>query len=77
MKGLFDTSFQNSFVSPINPLTRVTRNSTTYIENMLTNLFIDANVEGGIFKNNISYHFLFFCCIKTTLSANSGKTVIT
>lgn len=74
MKGLFDISFQNSFVSPINPLTRVTRNSTTYIENMLTNLFIDANVEGGIFKN--SYHFLFFCCIKTTLSANSDKTVI-
>ena len=33
-------------------------------------------MASGIFKSDIRDYFSIFCCIKTTLSANSNKAII-
>ena len=76
VKGFFDASFQKYFVPLINRPTRVTRKSATCIDHILTNSFIDSEIEAGIFKNNISDHFPVFCNVKTNVSINSDKTII-
>ena len=76
VKQFFDTSFQKNFVPLINRPTRVTRNSATCIDHILTNSFIDTNIESGIFKSDMSDHFSVFCNIKTIVSTDSDKTII-
>ena len=76
VKDFFDASFQNYFVPLINRPTRVTRKSATCIDHILTNSFIDSEIEAGIFKNDMSDHFPVFCNIKANVSTNSYKTII-
>ena len=76
VKDFFHASFQNYFVPLINRPTRVTRKSATCIDHILTNSFIDSEIETGIFKNDMSDHFPVFCNIKTNVSTNSDKTII-
>ena len=75
-KDFFDASFQNYFVPLINRPTRVARKSSTCIDHILTNSFIDSEIEAGIFKNDMSDHFPVFCNVKTNVSTNSDKTII-
>ena len=70
IKDFFDASFQNYFVPLINPTTRVTRKSATCIDHILTNSFIDSEIEAGIFKNDMSDHFSVFCKVKTNVRTN-------
>ena len=76
VKDFFDASFQNYFVPIINCPTRVTKKSATCIDHILTNSFIDSEIEAGIFKNDMSDHFPVFCNVKTNVSTNSDKTII-
>ena len=76
VKDFFDASFQNYFVPLINRPTRVTRKSATCIDHILTNSFIDSEIEAGIFKNDMSVHFPVICNVKTNVSTNSDKTII-
>ena len=76
VKDFFDTCFQNNFVPIINRPTRVTRKSATCIDHILTNSFIDTNIESGISKSEISDHFSVFCKLKTNLSVTPHKTII-
>ena len=76
VKDFFDASFQNYFVPLINRPTTVTRKSATCIDHILTNSFIDSEIEAGIFKNDMSDHFPVICNVKTNVSTNSDKTII-
>ena len=76
VKDFFDASFQNYFVPLINRPTRVTRKSATCIDHILSNSFIDSEIEAGIFKNDMSGHFPVFCNVKANVSTNSDKTII-
>ena len=57
VKDFFDASFQNYFVPLVNRPTSVTRKSATCIDHILTNPFIDSEIEAGIFKNDMRDHF--------------------
>ena len=54
VKDFFDASFQNNFVPPINHPTRVTRKSATCIDHILTNSFIDSEIETGFDKVHVN-----------------------
>ena len=76
VKAFFDACFQNSFVPLINRPTRVTRKSATCIDHILTNSFIDTEIESGIFKSEMSDHFSIFCKVKTNVNISPNKNII-
>ena len=49
--------YENSMVPTINKPTRVTRQSTTAIDRILKNCFVNFDFKGAIFKSDISDHF--------------------
>ena len=49
--------YQNSFIPTVNKPTRVTRKTSTIIDHILTNLFVNTNFKTFIFKIDISDHF--------------------
>ena len=48
--------YQNSFIPTVNKPTRVTRKTSTIIDHILTNLFVNTNFKTSIFKIDISDH---------------------
>ena len=50
--------YENSMIPKISKPTRVTRQSATAINHILTNCFINFDFKTAIFKNDISDHFL-------------------
>ena len=77
-------AFQNSLVPLINKPTRVNRTNATAIEYILTNAFINKQIETCIIKTKISDHFpiflfLFFSyifCISITSSELKNKRTL-
>ena len=49
--------YQNSFIPVINKPARVTRKTSTVIDHIFTNLFVNANFKTILFKTNVSDHF--------------------
>ena len=49
--------YQNSFIPTVNKPTRVTRKTSTIIDHILTNLFVNTNFKLLLFKIDISDHF--------------------
>ena len=49
--------YQNGFIPTVNKSTRVTRKTSTIIDHILTNLFVNTNFKTFIFKIDISDHF--------------------
>ena len=49
--------YQNSFIPTVNKPTRVTRKTSTIIDHILTNSFVNTNFKTFIFKIDISNHF--------------------
>ena len=76
VKNFFNLIFQNSFVPLISRPTRVTRKSATCIDHILTNVFIDSEIQCGILKTDISDHFPIFCLLKSKESNNSSKRTL-
>ena len=50
--------YENSMIPKINKPTRVTRQSATAMNHILTNCFINFDFKTAIFKSDISDHFL-------------------
>ena len=57
--------YQNSFLPTVNKPTRVTRKTSTIIDHILTNLFVNTNFKTFIFKIDISDHFCI-CFLQPT-----------
>ena len=57
MQNYLNLIYQNSFIPAINKPTRVTRKTSTIINHVLTNLFVNNNFKTFIFKIDISDHF--------------------
>ena len=61
--------FRHGFISTINKLTRVTRNTATAIDHNITNSIINTEFKTVIVKTDISDHFLvffIFTCVVNT-----------
>ena len=60
VKNFVNFAFQNSLIPLINKPTRVTRTNATAIDHILTNAFLNKQIETGIIKTEISDHFPIF-----------------
>ena len=74
----FNMDYLQFMTLVINKPTRVTRNSTTAIDNIITNSLVYSNVETTIIRTDISDHFQIFIVIKisTNLSKSSAKVSV-
>ena len=68
MQDYLHLIYQNSFIPTINKSTRVTRKTSTIIDHIHTNSFVNTNFKTFIFKINISDHFLI-CFLQLTSRA--------
>ena len=57
MQNYLNLIYQNSFIPTVNKPTRVTRKTSTIIDHILTNSFVNTNFKTFIFKIDISDHF--------------------
>ena len=57
VRNYLNLIYQNSFLPTVNKPTRVTRKTSTIIDHILTNLFVNTNFKTFIFKIDISDHF--------------------
>ena len=62
MKNYLNLIYQNSFIPTVNKPTRVTRKTSTIIDHILTNSFVNTNFKTFIFKVDISDQFPPFFC---------------
>ena len=60
VKNFVNFAFQNSLIPLINKPTRVTRINATAIDHILTNAFLNKQIETGIIKTESSDHFSIF-----------------
>ena len=58
LQDFLNLIYQNSLISTINKSTRVTMKTTTAINYIHTNSFVDTNFKPAIFKTDIFDHFL-------------------
>ncbi|XP_065679652.1 uncharacterized protein LOC136094047 [Hydra vulgaris] len=76
-KLFFDNMFQHCIFPIINKPTRITPNSISAIDNILTNAFQDSSLKTGIVKTDISDHFpIYFSINQDTRINNNSKTKI-
>ena len=57
VQGFLNLIYQNCMIPTINKPTRVTRETSTAIDHILTNSFIDTIIKTGIIKSDVSDHF--------------------
>ena len=57
VRNYLNLIYKNSFIPTENKPTRVTRKTSTIIDHILTNLFVNTNFKTFIFKIDISDHF--------------------
>ena len=63
-KYFFNNIFSNGAIPLINRPTRITKDSATIIDNILTNVMFNPSLKTGIIKSSIIDHFLISCFIK-------------
>ena len=60
VKNFFNLIFEHGLVPVINKPTRVTKKSTTAVDHIITNSFLNNDIKTGIIKTDISDHFPIF-----------------
>ena len=71
-------TFEYGFIPVINKPTRVTKNTATLIDQIITNSLLHRTINTGILKRNISDHFPIFLIAKTEKKMTlEGKVQIT
>ena len=70
----FSIIYRNGMIPTINKPTRITRTTTTAIDHILTNSFIDRNLKTVIFKSDISDHFPIYFIIPSAKAKIENKT---
>ena len=69
--------FRHGLIPTINKPTRVTRNTATAIDHIITNSVINAEFKTGIIKTDISDHFPIFFIFKCVVdNTEAGKEFI-
>ena len=58
-------TFEYVFFPAINKATRVTKNTATAIDHIITNSLLHRIINTGIIKLDISYHFPIFLIVET------------
>lgn len=72
VQNVFNTLFSGGFIPIINKPTRVTPSSSTIIDHVFLNCFLNENTTSGIIQTDISDHFPIFFTTKT-INCNTLK----
>ena len=73
----FNTIFQSGYIPLINKPTRVTNDTATSIDQIITNEFINTKIKTGIFKTDISDHFPIFIISNKCIQPDAYKKKVT
>ncbi|XP_065643028.1 uncharacterized protein LOC136074619 [Hydra vulgaris] len=76
-QSFYNNLFQIGVIPLINKPTRITKNSATLIDNILTNSLFEISLKKGVIKTFISDHFPIFISISTSnkIKINEKKTI--
>ena len=79
VREFYNNTFQYGAVPLINRPTRVTKSTTTLIDNILTNSYFESSLTKPIIKTAVSDHFPIFVVFNTNKNKNdtSKKIIIT
>ena len=58
VQGFLNLVHQNGMIPTKKKQTRVTRKTATSIDHILTNTFMDRTFKSGLFKSDVSDHYL-------------------
>ena len=61
--NFFNKIFQNGLIPLISKATRITSNTSTAIDNIITNTFLKHITQAGIIKTDLTDHFPIFCIV--------------
>ena len=75
VKNFIDLMFSNGLLSVINRPTRITKRSTSCIDHIYINSFINTNLFSGIIETDISDHFPVFLIDNDTNTTNFPDTI--
>ena len=67
VRNFASLTFCFGMIPTINKLMRVTRQTTSAIDHIITNSIMHTEFKLGIIKTGISYHFLIFFCYNMEL----------
>ncbi|XP_065650727.1 beclin-1-like protein A [Hydra vulgaris] len=77
VKNFLNTLLQSNLIPTINKPTRVTNNSSTLLDNIITNNFHNNRLNTGIIKTDLSDHFPTFLVTNNIINNNiPSKTTI-
>ena len=74
VKDFINFAFRNSLIPQINKPTRITRTNATAIDQILTNAFLNKQIETGIIKTEVSDHLPIFLITDPITSSEIKKT---
>lgn len=74
-KNFYNMTFQNNLIPLITRPTRVTQSSATSIDQIFTNSIFECETKSGIFKTDISDHFLTFALIKQVVDCEMNEKI--
>ena len=78
VQNFVNLMFRHGLIPTINKPTRVTRNTATAIDHIITNSVINAEFKTGIIKTDISNHFPIFFTLNVLLKVlRPGKNLYT
>jgi hypothetical protein len=76
VKNFYDKIFETGSIPLINRPTRVTINSATLIDNIITTDICNKNIQRGIIKTDISDHFPIFLILNSNLEKNNNTPIV-
>ena len=76
VRDFFNFAFQNGIFLVIYGPTRVTKNSATIIDHILTNTITGSPLHSGIVKTDISDRFALFYLLKSNFEQSSTKNIV-
>ncbi|XP_065678226.1 uncharacterized protein LOC136093192 [Hydra vulgaris] len=77
IKHFIDKLLQHNVIPTINKPTRITKKSSTLLDNKITNNFYNNYISTGIIKTDLSDHFpTFLITSNITINNNSSKFII-
>ena len=73
VQNFVNLMFRHGLIPTINKPTRVTRNTATAIDHIITNSVINAEFKTGIIKTDISDHFPIFFIFKCVVDSTEAR----
>ena len=75
VKNFYDSLYEQGTIPLVNKPTRVTLNSASLIDNIITNDIINNSSRKGIIKSDISDHFPIFISVSTSKTKTTKQSV--